>query len=322
MLALLVFWPVDRVGAETYRPSVRLGKDGGVVALSGGALLGWNRRGSVQVMQDTGAWRPVFRLTPAGGRRASVRIVDAIGLNGRALLLAEYAGRSDQSAARSAVFEVGSAADVRQLAELPPSQMYIALTRWNGRAWIQDIDGEVRELLSDGQLGQRLAATSRAGARDVVPPMLVGGPADSPVFYVSPDRSKANDHPGSCYSDGRNRWRLVDGCPVAPTTCGDYLITTDSDRMRVVVRSVADARPLAKWQTDREPLVVCDESGGVLVGRQTVAKLSLPDLTRRWTFRLKSGRATAIAAVRGKVLIWTDEGAAIWVPASVTSPPR
>ncbi|HVT07473.1 MAG TPA: hypothetical protein VHO67_08440 [Polyangia bacterium] len=317
VLAWLMLWPLGWAGAEASRPSLRLGEDGGVIVLSAGGILAWNRGGEVQVMRDDG-WEPLFRVRATGEGREAVKIIDAIGLSGRALLLAEYARHGDWSAPRAAVFELGSAANVRQLSRLPAAQIFVAMTRWKDRAWIQDVDGEIRELLSDGQLGQRISATSRAGTLDVGASRLLGGPADSPVFYVSPDRTKANDHPGYCYADGRSKWRLTDGCEVAPTVCGDHFITTGADRMTVVVRSVADARPLATWQTDREPLIVCDEDGGVLIGRQTVAKFSLPDLTRRWVFRLKSGRAEAIAGVQGRILIWTDGESIVWVPATVT----
>lgn len=158
--------------------------------LAGGGLLGWNRSGQVQGMHEDGSWGPVIRVTAAGDPAGTLAILDAAAVNGRAVLLAEHADRDHPSSSRAALFEVDSAGHLRQVTDLLHATNSWLMSSWSGHLWVEDLDGEIHELLPDGQLGQRLNATRPASSLDVVPPRLLGGPADSPIFYVSPNSAR------------------------------------------------------------------------------------------------------------------------------------
>ena len=160
VLALLLVWPLGGTRGEGADFSLRLGEKGGVVSLGRDRLLAWNGTGQLQEMHPDGTWGAVFRVRAAGQRSGALSVGGAVGVNGRALLLAGYVAGPGSSPLHTAVFEVDGAGKVRQLPKLPQTLPFVVISAWDGRAWLQDIDGETRELLSDGQLGQRLSGAS------------------------------------------------------------------------------------------------------------------------------------------------------------------
>jgi len=209
------------------------------------------------------------------------------------------------------IFEIDGFGRVRELAGLPRESYIVRVVAWNGRVWAESIDGEIRELLREGSLGRRLRSPTVGKPLDVAPPELVGGPADAPVFYVPPDATMANTHPGYCYADGSRKWKSSDGCLSRPTICGSFLVELNSDTGAVSVRSAVDGRLVANRRVERGAVIACEGDGRALIGGRSVAELSLPDLKHLWSAGLKNGRAKGLIRVGDHVVVMTDRGSAV-----------
>ena len=300
------------VGAVAHgaRPSLRLRDGGGVVALQDGGLV-WNRNGEVQVVRSDGTSMSVVRLRAAAAETVPLQIMSVVGVGERALLLGHLRSRSDGNALSHVIFEVDTSGRVRALPGLPRESYVVRVVPWNGRVWTESLDGEIRELLPDGQLGERLREAPRGEPLDVAPPELIGGPSDSPVFYVPADATKANGHAAYCYTDGRHKWKSSDGCSSRPQMCGNSLIELDAASGAFSVRSIADGRLVAKSRVERQGVMICDGDGRVLMAGRTVTELSLPDLKRLWSIDLKNERAKGLLRAGEHVVVFSNRGSIV-----------
>jgi hypothetical protein len=295
-------------------------RKGGLVPLPDGSVLLWVDDGRIQIKGPTGLRSPII---PLGVNSVWQVVPDDVGVLGW--------GTRDAPTGQlqGSIFLVDAKGSVVQRWEPSPSFVFSIASK-GGRRWAT-ISGELPprtreahfdpriqtgpvidllvELLPGGKIEER--GKVEMGAH--VAAFVGGKNGRGRVDCVPADLTKTTYHYPYCTVAETGGWRATGLWDNPPLACGSYLIEVldqlaGSDlphrnkHPQVVVRRLdtgeaVNTKPLARGQA-----VACGSPGELLIGRQDIRGLSLPDLKPLWDAPSPGGRVVALARGQDRAL--------------------